>query len=65
MDEFVAEGFADVGPILQTPLDLLQALYAVIDQELGGAGSRKPIESAVTTFANHLQTDAFLDQFRP
>jgi hypothetical protein len=64
MDECVIAGFANIGPILQTPLDLLQAIYAVVEQELGGAASRKPIESAVTTFANHGTTDAFLEQFR-
>jgi hypothetical protein len=64
MDECAAEGFANVGPLLQTPLDLLQAIYVVLDQELGDAASRKPIESAVTTFANHGDTDEFLDTYR-
>jgi hypothetical protein len=64
MDECAAEGFADIGPLLETPLDLLQAIYAVLDQQLGDAATRKPIESAVTTFANHSDTDEFLDTYR-
>ena len=64
MDECIAAGFADIGPILQTPLDLLSAIYTVLERELASSASRKSIESAVTTFANHSDTEAFLDQFR-
>lgn len=65
LDEAAEVGFrrADVGAE-KSPLDLLKDIYATITEELDGRASRKTIESAVTTFAQHPETDAWLDQFR-
>ena len=66
LDEAAARGFHGVeGGTEKTPVQLLEALYATIEDELSGRASRKAIESAVTTFAQHPDTDAWLDQFRP
>lgn len=64
LDMTTIEGFAHVGPIDLTPLDLLQSLYVTIQDELGGSQSRKRIETAVTTFANHSDTEEFLNEYR-
>lgn len=65
LNEAAERGFRGVGDEPETtPLQLLEALYATIEAELAGRASRKTIESAVTTFAQHPQTDAWLDQFR-
>lgn len=65
LDEAAQTGFrrADVGR-QKTPLELLEDVYATITEELDGRASRKTIETAVTTFAQHPETDAWLDQFR-
>ncbi len=65
LDAAAERGFRGVaGEAEQTPLQLLEALYATIADELDGQASRKAVESAVTTFAQHPDTDAWLDQFR-
>lgn len=48
----------------RTPLDLLEAVYATVDEELGGTALRKPVEAALTAFAQDERTAAWLDQFR-
>lgn len=65
LDEAAETGFqqADVGRE-KTPLELLEDVYSTITEELDGDPSRKSIESAVTTFAQHSETQAWLDQFR-
>lgn len=47
-----------------TPLELIEQVYAVVEHELGGQAARKRIETALTTFVNHDQTVAWLEQFR-
>jgi len=65
LDAAARRGFRGVaGEAEQTPLQLLEALYATVADELDGQASRKAVESAVTTFAQHPDTDAWLDQFR-
>ena len=65
LDEAAGRGFRGVADETEkTPLQLLEALYATVTDELTGRASRKTIESAVTTFAQHPETDAWLDQFR-
>ncbi len=65
LDAAAERGFRGVaGEAEQTPLQLLEALYATIADELDGQASRKAVESAVTTFVQHPDTDAWLDQFR-
>ena len=66
LDAAAERGFRGVADATEkTPLHFLEALYATISDELAGQASRKAIESAVTTFAQHPKTDAWLDQFRP
>ena len=65
LDEAARRGFRGVADEAEkTPLQLLKALYATVAEELAGQASRKTVESAVTTFAQHPETDAWLDQFR-
>lgn len=65
LDEAIVRGFEGVRDgTEQTPLQLLETLHATIAEELAGHASRKTIESAVTTFVQHPETDAWLDQFR-
>ncbi len=65
LDAAREQGFRDMADATKkTPLHLLEALYATVSDELAGQASRKTIESAVTTFAQHPKTDAWLDQFR-
>jgi hypothetical protein len=71
LGEVARAGFADAtaasppasGPD-ETPLALLNQVYAAIDEELGDTALRKPVETALTAFARHEDTDAWLDQFR-
>lgn len=48
----------------KTPLELIEELHAIIANELGGQAARKTIETALTTFTTHDETEAWLKQFR-
>jgi hypothetical protein len=64
LDNTAETGFAAISPARKNPLELLQNVYAVIGHELAGDERRKRVETAVTTFAIHQDTDAFLDAYR-
>jgi hypothetical protein len=66
LDAAVQTGFAGVafGVVDRTPLELLENVYDVVERGLGGHAARKQIETALTAFANHDATIAFLNQFR-
>lgn len=65
LDRAADEGFAGiVADKERTPLQLIEEVYAVIERELGGLAARKTIETALTTFVNHDDTAAWLEQFR-
>ncbi|ETR68771.1 MAG: hypothetical protein OMM_04362 [Candidatus Magnetoglobus multicellularis str. Araruama] len=48
----------------QTPFDLIQNLYTVINKELNDTQSRKTIECALNNFVDHRETQLWLDNFR-
>lgn len=48
----------------ETPLQLLEEAYSVIARELEGHPSRKKLETAITSFAQHPTTEQWLNQFR-
>jgi hypothetical protein len=47
-----------------SPLDLLQEVYSVLDEELEDHERRKTIESALNQFAQHDETEKWLEKFR-
>lgn len=61
-----AVGFGSAIPAEEEedPLDLIENLYAVIDDVLAGHPDRKRVESGLTAFVNHEKTDEWLEQFR-
>lgn len=48
---------------VHTPLTLLHDAFNIIDSQLDGNESRKPIETALNAFANHDETQAWLSRF--
>lgn len=64
LDQAAQNGFVKAGAVVEkTPLQLLEDVYAVIEHELDGDPRRKTIETALTSFAQHDQTAAWLQQF--
>ncbi len=48
----------------KNPLEPLHDVYTVIDQSLADTGFRKQVEGALNAFANHDETQAWLDRYR-
>lgn len=66
LDRGAATGMAMAAPVEEhSPLELLENVYTVIEDELKGSAARKRIETALTTFVDHEETAAFLDAYRP
>lgn len=67
LDLTATEGFKRAGVEdveEETPLDLLADVYDLISRELLGHPGRKKLETAVTAFAQHPETDEWLEQYR-
>ena len=65
LDRAATAGFRGVEAEAEpTPLDLIEDLHATIARELGGQAARKKIETALTTFTTHEETEKWLKQFR-
>ena len=65
LDRAAEAGFRGVAAEKEkTPLELIEDLHAVIAHELGGQAARKKIETALTTFTTHEDTEAWLRQYR-
>ncbi len=65
LDRAAESGFAGVGASIgaeKSPLELIEDLYSVIEQELGDSAARKQIETTLTAFVNHERTAAWLVQ---
>lgn len=58
------EGAAREAERDDSPLDRLERIYALIDEELEEHPSRKKLETAVTSFAQHPETEEWLNTFR-
>ena len=53
------------GPVAEkNPLELLHDVYAAIDRTLTDTGLRKQVEGTLNAFANHDETQAWLNQYR-
>ena len=53
------------GPVAKkNPLELLHDVYAAIDRTLTDTGLRKQVEGTLNAFANHDETQAWLNQYR-
>jgi hypothetical protein len=66
LDKAIEAGFKGVtaAPVELNPLELLENVHELVERELSGHAARKQIETALTTFANHDATAAWLEQFR-
>ena len=48
----------------KNPLELLMELYGVIERELADSASRKRIETVLNRFADHQETEVWLEHYR-
>jgi len=60
LDAVAVKAFENFGPRTLSPSDLLARIYQSLDDELGDAAQRKPIEAAVNGFAMHPDVQRWL-----